>query len=606
MKKIKRFLGRIVGALCISVLLFSGIVNASLAESYPLHSWYITEYEVDLKPLKNGILEVEERIVADFSEVYKRGIIREIPYRYTDLFEGVLRYTPLTVVSVTDFEGNDWSYKVMTSGDYKNIRVGDEDVYWSEPLEYVIRYEVENAFNSFGDNGEFLSALSEVNVSGKDELYWNAIGSEWYESPIGRYQVKVDFSEFDESEILELGCFIGSYGSNDVCTYDYKDNVMIISGEELGYRNGVTIGAAFPAGVIVPEMSWKMLMYNLVKLLFLLPVLILFGCFGYWWKHGKDPSQKTIVPTFKLNPELRSMEVGALIDENFNSHDVTAGLMDLAVRGYIKIEEKKKKGFFGSKKYRFKKLKDFNSSSDLLSFERSLLNGLFGATSTTVDSDDLVGSFYITVGTVKRKVFEYLVDQGYYKKNPDSIKAGYLGGGMSVVFFGVWLSGMTRSWYLLPVLVPFGVGLMMIGPFMSKKTEHGMRVYEHILGFKDFINIAEKDRIKFFQEFKDGKTVEDEVMTFETLLPYAVAFGMGDKWADLFKDVLTSYDYSPTWYSGNGSFDLDSFGSDLNGISKTMRSASVAPSSSSSSSGGSFSSGGFSGGGFGGGGGSSW
>jgi hypothetical protein len=603
-KNITKIFGRVVAAFAVSALIFSGLAQASVQENYPLYSWYVTKYEVDLKPLKNGVLEVEERIVADFSDVSKRGVVRRIPYRYSDIFEGLLRYTPLTVRSVTDFDGNEWEYKVMKSGNYKSIRVGNEDVYWSEPLSYVIRYDVENAFNSFAEDGGELGALSLLGESDRDEIYWNAIDDEWYESPIGAYEVRVDLSEFTEDEILELDCFMGQYGSTENCEYDYENKIMVISGEELGYRGGITIGAAFEGGVIVPKMSWKMMMYGLVKLLFFIPVFVLMGCFAYWWKHGKDPSRKTIIPTYKLNPELRAMEVGAMIDERFNNHDVTAGLMDLAVRGYLKIEEKGKKGFFGGQKYTFKKLKDFKKDPDLLSFEKSLLSGLFGSTDTEVDSTDLVGSFYITVGTVKRKVFRYLVDQGYYKENPNSIKFGYTGTGTAIMFFSVWLSGMTSTWYLLLTLFPLGLGVLIMGPFMSKKTEHGMRVYEHILGFKDFINIAEKDRVKFFQEWNAGRTEKDQILSFETLLPYAVAFGMGDKWADLFKDILVSSDYSPNWYSGKGNFNMDSFSSSLNGISKTMRSASVPPSS--SSSGGSFSSGGFSGGGFGGGGGSSW
>jgi hypothetical protein len=75
---------------------------------------------------------------------------------------------------------------------------------------------------------------------------------------------------------------------------------------------------------------------------------------------------------------------------------------------------------------------------------------------------------------------------------------------------------------------------------------------------------------------------------------------MGDKWSDLFGDLLEGYNYVPTWYTGN-TFQANNFSQSLNNMSKSMKSASVPPSSSGSSGGG-----GFSGGGFGGGGGSSW
>lgn len=581
----------------------STYASVDLRAEYPGYIWYIPTYQVDMKLGRNAILDVQERIVADFSDTSRRGIIREIPYKFRDFLNGQSRVTPVSFDSVTDFEGNEWEYKVSNNGDFRNLRIGNVNEFFSEPLDYVISYSVENLINSFGPDGEELGELRSGNESTRDELYWNAIGTEWSESPIGYYEVNVDLSEFTDEEVLDMECFIGGFGSEQTCEFVRNGDVYTVSGPMLGYQTGITVGAGFESGAITPEWSWRVMLYDLLELIVLAPFLILFSCYLWWRKHGKELPKKTIIPTYKLDPNLRAMEVGAFVDERFNNEDITAGLVDLAVRGYIEIKEIPKKGLFGKKSFKFTKKKEFDGG-ELESFEKKLLEGMFGR-GKSVSSKDLEGVFYITVNKVKKDIFEYLVDQKYYVKNPNLVFGKYMGLGSFVLFGSAWLSGITGTWYLLPFLIPLGLGLMIISPFMSKKTRYGRDVHAHILGFKDFIKVAEKDRLKFFQEYQDELSKDDQIKTFEKLLPFAIAYGMGDRWADLFGDLLSGYSYNPVWYSGTDGFRMNNLSNGLNDMGRTMRAAAVPPSSSGTS-GGSFSSGGFSGGGFGGGGGSSW
>lgn len=580
----------------------AGYASVSLDQEYPGYSWYIPSYEVNMKLRKDAVLEVEERIVADFSNVSRRGIIREIPYRYPVEWGGQTRVTPITFKRVENFDGIDWEYTAYKYGDYQNLRIGNVDTYYSEPLNYEFEYEVENLINSFSENKETLGPLREGNGSIRDELFWNAIGTEWDESPIGYYEVNLDMSEFSDDEIYLVECFVGEFGSTDNCELEKNGPIYTASGPLLGYQEGVTFDVEVKGGVMVPNWSWSVFMYDLVKLLYLVPLMIFFGCYVWWRVYGKDFANKTIIPTYKLDQNLRAMEVGALVDERFNSEDVTAGLIDLAVKGYIEIKEIPKKGLFGSKSFDFIKKKD--ADDDLMSFEKKLLDGLLGK-SKKINSKDLEGVFYITVNSVKKKIFDYLVDQKYYVKNPNAVFWKYVMAGIIVMFAGIWVSGFTESWYPLPFVISFALGMCVIAPFMSKKTKYGVEMYSHILGFKEFIKVAEKDRIEFFQKYKDELSQEDQIRTFEKLLPFAVALGMGDKWSDMFGDMLADYNYSPVWYSGRNNFHMNDLSRGLNDMSKSV-SAAAAPPANTGSSGGSYGGGGFSGGGFGGGGGGSW
>jgi uncharacterized membrane protein len=129
---------------------------------------------------------------------------------------------------------------------------------------------------------------------------------------------------------------------------------------------------------------------------------------------------------------------------------------------------------------------------------------------------------------------------------------------------------------------------------------------DDIDGFKEYLAVAEKDRMNFLNP--PERTPE----LFERFLPYALALGVEQQWAEQFSDILSrsaldpnrdGRDYAPRWYSGrhfkNGF--TDSVSSLSGGFTSTISAASTAPGSSSGSGGG-----GSSGGGGGGGGGGGW
>lgn len=120
-------------------------------------------------------------------------------------------------------------------------------------------------------------------------------------------------------------------------------------------------------------------------------------------------------------------------------------------------------------------------------------------------------------------------------------------------------------------------------------TEEGAKQWALVDGFKLYLSVVEKDRLKFSDA--PDKTPE----RFNALLPYAIALGVEKEWAKQFEGIdLTE---STTWYSGNlAAFSAVALASDLGSSFATT----VSSNSSVSSSGGS------SGGGFGGGGGGSW
>ena len=162
---------------------------------------------------------------------------------------------------------------------------------------------------------------------------------------------------------------------------------------------------------------------------------------------------------------------------------------------------------------------------------------------------------------------------------------------------------LVSGWWL-PMLLPLLAAPVVLSAFwwMSAPTKEGRAVLDRIAGFKQYLSITEGERLDRMMPPKDTPEL------FERFLPYAIALGVENRWADRFAGVLAAAaaqgQQSFGWYSGSNSpwTDTGGFVSDVgSSLSSTISSASTAPGSSSGSGGG-----GSSGGGGGGGGGGGW
>ena len=145
-------------------------------------------------------------------------------------------------------------------------------------------------------------------------------------------------------------------------------------------------------------------------------------------------------------------------------------------------------------------------------------------------------------------------------------------------------------YFILTAVAVFVVQLCLV--LMSKRTPYGDKMVERVLGLREFIKSAEKDRIETL--------FEENPSYFYDVLPYALVLGVSNIWAKHFDGMAME---PPNWYRSTyrSHFSAAVFmGSMDRSFSSLQTSMSSSPSSSSSSSGGS------SGGGAGGGGGGSW
>ena len=549
----------------------------------------IQRFHADLLIHKDSSFLVRETIEVKLDRP-RHGIYRDIPYRYVDDTGKEIR-TPLKVLSVTDGSGKDRIFKTLKRGNIVRLRIGDPRKTIQGVQTYVIVYQVENALLFFTD---------------RDELYWNVTGNYW-QAPIFSASAAVAFSGGMKSENLWGGCYTGAYGSKESsCRFEPLENSGQFSTlRPLQPREGFTIAFAWGKGLVSPPSSWKKFLWavNLSEnWVFFLPLFSLFYMIHRWVRRGRDPRVREAIrvmyepPKFDQKP-LNPAEVGTLVDEKLDPRDITATVVGLAAKGYLKIEENKVEGLlFDSTDYALIRVKD--PDQDLSPFEERLMKFLLPGTVPAIALSQLKNKFYANLKILKDILYGDLVQKGYFAISPEKVRSRYVLIAVLISFLGVFGSFLLMEGNLSTTLACglTGLPILAFAGAMPAKTRRGALAYMDILGFQEFMDRADKDRLERMKE-KD---------IFYKYLPYAIALDVVDHWAEAFEGI---YQEPPQWYIspiGMRTFSPMRFSRSLNTATSSLATAMFsAPRGSGSGSGGG-GGGGFSGGGFGGGGGGTW
>jgi uncharacterized membrane protein len=484
---------------------------------------------------------------------------------------------------------------VNKKGPILYIRIGDAKKYVRDRQTYVITYQVENAVLFFDDH---------------DELYWNVTGNDW-KAAIEEASADVTLAAKNKSKNVWTACYTGPYGSRESnCGYETYDNGgRFLTMRRLRLGEGFTIAFGWDKGLVSPPSSWKKFFWAIdvrENWVFLFAPLALLYMFILWHKRGRDPKVRESVTVMYEPPKFESQplspgEVGTLLDERLDPRDITSTILGLAVKGYIKIEEQEEEGLiFDKKDYYLKKVKA--PDAELGSFEAELMNSLFPAALPGTLISSLKNRFYTNLSQLRKTLYGELIRKKYFISNPEKVRNLYGGIGFVIMVFGsflfLFLSPNSPFKSIIAAILT-GVPVILFAKYMPAKTKAGASAYMSILGFQEFMNRAEKDRL---ERMKD-------VNLFSKFLPYAIALDVADNWAKAFQGI---YQDPPDWYISPGGFRTFSpygFTHSISSVTSDLSSAMFsAPRGSGTGGGGSGGGGGggSSGGGFGGGGGGSW
>jgi uncharacterized membrane protein YgcG len=600
-------------AVCLAVVV--GSATTALADE----GWTITSFDSAYTVQADGLVRVVETIRVDFGAQQKHGIFRYLPESapcaapqagveqpLTPCPDGSDREWKYSNITVTDGAGARYGVSQSTENGNRVLKIGDADRTISGAHTYVISYTVQGALDAFSDH---------------DELYWNALGS-W---PVRVEAVSVAVTLPDGAK-LTTACYEGPPTATSTCPAAVSGATATFhASAPLNEDEQVTIVAGWQRGLvnvqppIITRQKTAADFFTGDILELGGAVVVAVGAFGLlillWWRHGRDrryrslyyltndPSEETtrpfahrdIVVEFLPPDGLRPAQMGVILDERADTLDVTATIVDLAVRGYLHITEIPKDGFFGHTDWTLDKVE---RESDLQPYEATLYAGLF-EDGTTVKLSELKNKFVARLAKVKEGLYKDAMKRKWFSVKPETARAMWAGVGVAMVVVGLAAAFATGYFFgrlLIPVpLAVAGVVMLILSRAMSRRTATGSEALRRVLGFRLYISTAETRQ----QEFNEQQNI------FARYLPFAIVFGCVGKWAKAFEGLDDVQASTSSWYSSSTPFQVAAFSAGLQGFSSSV-SSTIASSPSSSGSGGSGFGGGFSGGGGGGGGGGSW
>lgn len=546
------------------------------------HAERIDDFSTTITIQKTGEVRVVEKITYDFENISRHGIFRNILTQNSDGSE-----IGIKDISVTNNQGGNYTYIQKDSPQGITLQIGDPSKTVSGKNVYNISYIVSNALVSFEDY---------------NELYWNVTGNNW-KVPIDNATVSVI-----GEQIIQASCYRGKSGSLQQCSKISTENFSVHE-NYLDPGEGITIAVAFPkegiAGItrIGGQLNGNKQIVSqsnsFIKfLLLIIGSIIVGGLMWLRWGSRDSKTTKPVVAWYEPPYNLAPMVLGTLIDKETDMRDIVAQIISLAERGYISITriEEKQLLVFKSIDYLFM----VNKSTDgiISSIDLNIFKLLFATEQPPVGMQTHMSDIkkrssdgQLIIKNLKDLTEIELIQAKFFTPvRNNSTRAIIQLLGIAMVYCAVRFKAIISPFEY--IIIPIGIiTAMVLVSHKNNRTQLGVDTTQEILGFKEFLSITDKERFNFHN------APEKNPKQFMEFLPYAIAFGVEEKWAKQFEGILIP---KPIWYQGaSATFLATDFARDMHAFGTGMTQT-VIPAS--SGSGGS----GFSGGGSGGGGGGSW
>ncbi|MDT8341937.1 MAG: DUF2207 domain-containing protein [Longimicrobiales bacterium] len=591
-------------------------VAAGARPSAQERSLAVEGFHAELVVGRSGTLHVREVVTFRFRGSWN-GVYRSIPVRYRTPAGFDFRLG-LRLESATLEDGTALRVEEEGRGGSRVFRIWVPD---ARDRVHTVRldYRVTDALRFFETH---------------DELYWNVTGTEW-DVPVGQATARVIlpegvsglrasafagvFGSQGAGAVVEMGGggpgvvgaggaggAVGTGGAGAPAAGPESVNgraawVDVRTSSPLGFREGLTVVVGWDRGVVArPTRAQRTGRFLAANGFLALPLLSLLLMWRHWRARGRDPEVGPIAPVYRPPEGLTPGEVGTLVDNRPDVRDITATLVDLAIRGYLRIEEQEGgriSRLLGRQRFEFVRLRPRERWDALRPHEERVLAAVFESGAERVDTEALEHAFYKRIPGIRNALFQSLVGQGCYPHRPDRVVSRYVGlgvvvgGGLSVALLLLSRSLGTSPVTALAAGIGTAIPVVGFGAFMGVRTRQGVARLRQILGFQEFLDRVESDRYRRMIQGPEQ---------FEAFLPHAMALGVEEGWARAFEGIYTE---PPDWYRGQyrGGFSAVHLLGGMNDLTRHAGAAMTsAPRSSSGSSG---FSGGSVGGGFGGGGG---
>jgi hypothetical protein len=538
--------------------------------------WDFERFDSAITVNKDGSVTVRETEVANFRGSFSY-LNRELPTKRASFTNGTtygdVTYKDIKVVNLDGSPYSSWKVEKYSGGTRVHI-----DFYDVRPQQgWIIQYTMTGAI---------------IFAKNYDRLYFNTV-SYARDVPIKTSKVGVTLPPGTDMSKVKSTAYPDKASPPQSVTTSTRGNTLIWESKGIAPQTTLTIDVAFPKGVVqVPFVHQTWFGVLLIILAVLLTLIISGVMLLLWSKKGRDIAAPELdVVQYEPPAELRPAEVGMLLDQAPRNRDISATIVDLAIRGKLVISDKEVSTSIGRKEVNLRQFsfqrKDLETEG-LEQFETEVLSSLFDSGSEVTELE-LTNRFYKHMATINGDLKELVLGKGFWDGDPRSVKRRYFYVGIVLLLLMIPVYFASSRWdisYLIafmPALGISGIVVMVVGHYMPRYTEKGAQMLSYVKGFKEYLSTAEKEELKFM-------TPEN----FQANLPYAMVLRVSKLWAAKFEGIYTT---PPDWYQGfyGETFSAVYLADSLSSMETRVSAFSSPPSSSSDG-------GGFSGGGFGGGG----
>jgi hypothetical protein len=266
---------------------------------------------------------------------------------------------------------------------------------------------------------------------------------------------------------------------------------------------------------------------------------------------------------FRVVGDIRPGHVGTVADERVDPIDVTASLVDLAVRGHLLITELPRDAEFARTDWDLTRL---NGHNELRPFEKELLDGIAPA-GTSVKVSELSSRIHESIGAVQNQLYDEMVNNGWYERRPDAIRNRWtqlaLGGLIIAVVLTGILAAFTTFGLVGLALIVLALGLVFVAQEMPSRTAKGAALLAGLGALRSDLLSHPTNQIPQGEELRE----------ISELLPYAIVLGGSERWLDAI--VASDADEMPdsedlSWYHGPDNWHLRDLPDSLRNFTTTV------------------------------------
>lgn len=622
----------------LSLLLVLFLSSLLFAENF-----FVDGYDIKVDVKNDGSAHIEENLIVVFTTP-SHGIYRDIQ----DSFENPNNPWKDINAKIGNIECN-LPFSVEHSSGFTSLKIGSSSSYMDGPVGISISYDYDLGGDIYGDY---------------DEFYYNFISAAW-DTVLQNINVEITFPKPIDTSMAHIT--YGQYGSEQKLDFDVLDNGRTLKASLNGIDpyQAVTVRAEMEDGYFSRQNVFSM-KRNIVFLTIAAVLFMAFALYAYisYRRYGVD-AELTPPITFYPPKHYNPMDVGYVYDNSLTlEKEITAMFYYWADKGYIKIKAEDnditlikvkdipseeceaermlfvmvfKKGeevsledlvsddfYLRVPEKIFPKVKEqFTGKCALKSAKstkmKSINTALLVVVALLLQSIASIGSFgMLTLFLCFPTIFILVVSLTSFSSmmrkweisKIHAKAASFIPIILTSLFVTIFLSAMYSTLVgsaialiMAIIVVSSIVASSLLITITDKRSGYGQQKLEEILGYKDFIERVEIDKLK--------ELIDSDPEIFYHTLSFAIVFGLERKWARKFESL-----YIPrcTWYysPSDAVFDAMFYSSLVDRSRRQIRqfnNLNIQNSMPKSGGGGSSSfsgSSGFAGGGFSGGGGRSW